>query len=302
MKTTAVRLYGKDDLRLEEFDLPEIKDDEILAKVVSDSVCMSTYKATILGKEHKRVPHDIDINPIIIGHEFAGTIIKPGKKWENRFKAGVKFAIQPALKYKGSPYAPGYSYKYFGGAATYIIIPNEVMELGCLLSCKSNAYFYGSLAEPMSCIIGTFHANYHTRSGSYEHNMGVVEGSNMALLAAAGPMGLGAIDYAIHCNRKPKLLVVTDIDEARLKRASSIYTVDEARKNSIELIYINTAQTKNPVEYLMSLTKGKGFDDVFVFAPVKSVVEDANKILGNDGCLNFFAGPTDPSFSAEINF
>jgi len=52
----------------------------------------------------------------------------------------------------------------------------------------------------------------------------------------------------------------------------------------------------------MSLTKGKGFDDVFVFAPVKSVLEDANKILGNDGCLNFFAGPTDPSFSAEINF
>ena len=30
MKTKAVRLYGKNDLRLEEFELPEIKDDEIL--------------------------------------------------------------------------------------------------------------------------------------------------------------------------------------------------------------------------------------------------------------------------------
>ena len=39
MKTTAVRLYGKNDLRLETFDLPEIKDDEILAKIVSDSLC-----------------------------------------------------------------------------------------------------------------------------------------------------------------------------------------------------------------------------------------------------------------------
>lgn len=45
MKTKAVRLYGKEDLRLEEFDLPEMKEDEILAHIISDSVCMSTYKA-----------------------------------------------------------------------------------------------------------------------------------------------------------------------------------------------------------------------------------------------------------------
>ena len=44
MKTTAVRLYGKEDLRLETFDLPEISDSEILAKITSDSICMSTFK------------------------------------------------------------------------------------------------------------------------------------------------------------------------------------------------------------------------------------------------------------------
>ena len=41
MKTKALRLYGANDLRLEEFELPEIKDDEILAEVISDSICMS---------------------------------------------------------------------------------------------------------------------------------------------------------------------------------------------------------------------------------------------------------------------
>ena len=35
---------GIEDLRLEEFELPEIKEDEILVKVMSDSICMSTYK------------------------------------------------------------------------------------------------------------------------------------------------------------------------------------------------------------------------------------------------------------------
>ena len=53
MKTKAVRLYGEMDLRLEEFDLPEMKDDEILARVMSDSLCTSTYKAVMQGSAHK---------------------------------------------------------------------------------------------------------------------------------------------------------------------------------------------------------------------------------------------------------
>ena len=59
MKTKALRLYGKEDLRLEEFDLPKLKDDEILAKVVSDSICMSSYKAAMQGEDHKRVPDNV---------------------------------------------------------------------------------------------------------------------------------------------------------------------------------------------------------------------------------------------------
>ena len=49
MKTKAVRIYGKSDLRLEEFELPPMKDDEILVKVISDSICMSSYKAAKQG-------------------------------------------------------------------------------------------------------------------------------------------------------------------------------------------------------------------------------------------------------------
>ncbi len=59
MKTKAIRMYGKNDLRLEEFDLPPIGEDEILAHIISDSICMSSYKAAIQGSEHKRVPKDI---------------------------------------------------------------------------------------------------------------------------------------------------------------------------------------------------------------------------------------------------
>ena len=53
---------------------------------------------------------------------------------------------------------------------------------------------------------------------------------------------------------------------------------------------------------LLSSCGGKGFDDVFVFAPVKPVVEQGDALLGTDGCLNFFAGPTRTDFSAMFNF
>ena len=302
MKTKAVRLYGKNDLRLEEFELPEIRDDEILAHIVSNSICMSSHKAAMQGAEHKRVPADIAQNPVIIGHEFCGELVKVGKKWADRYKAGEKFAIQPALNYKGSLDAPGYSYHYIGGNATYVVIPNEVMEMNCLLPYSGEAYFYGSLAEPVSCIVGGYHANYHTTPGSYEHSMGITEGGCMAILAGAGPMGLGAIDYAVHCDRKPSLVVVTDLDDARLTRAAQILTVEKAAEQGVRLLYVNTSKYDDPEAYLRSLTDGRGFNDIFVYAPVRPVVEMADHLLARDGCLNFFAGPTNPAFSAEFNF
>ncbi len=302
MKTKAVRIYGKNDLRLEEFELPALKENEILAKVVSDSICMSSYKAAKQGADHKRVPDDVHINPTMIGHEFSGEIVEVGKKWQHLYQAGKKFSIQPALNYKGSLDAPGYSYQYIGGDATYVIIPNEVMEMNCLLEYSGDGYFLASLSEPMSCIVGAFHASYHTKSGSYKHEMGIVEGGNMALLAGVGPMGLGAIDYAIHCDRKPGLLVVTDIDDKRLKRAELLYPKEEAAKYGVRLEFVNTKNHQNPEEFLMSLTENKSFDDVFVFAPVRQVIEQGDRILGRDGCLNFFAGPTDTEFKAEFNF
>ena len=302
MKTKAVRLYGANDLRLEEFELPEMKEDEILAKVVSVSVCMSTHKAALQGAAHKRVPNDIDVHPTIMGHEFCGEILAVGKKWQDKYAAGDKFTVQPALGYKGGLEAPGYSYRFIGGNSQYVVIPNEVMECNCLLRYENEAYFYGSLAEPVSCVVAGYHTNYHTNNSTHLHTMGIVEGGNTILMAAAGPMGLGAIDYAIHCDRKPSLLVVTDIDNVRLARAASIVTVEEAERCGVKLVYVNTNEVEDAREYLMELSGGKGYDDAFVYAPVKPVIELADSVLGFDGCLNFFAGPTKQDFSAMFNF
>jgi hypothetical protein len=53
MKTTALRLYGKRDLRLETFELPEMQDDEI-SPGWSPTACASSWKEANQGENHKR--------------------------------------------------------------------------------------------------------------------------------------------------------------------------------------------------------------------------------------------------------
>ncbi len=300
MKTKATVLYGKSKVRVEEFELPEITEDELLVKVMSNSICLSTYKAALLGEDHKRVPDDIQKNPIITGHEFCGIIEKVGNNLKNRYKEGSSFVLQPAMGLE-SGYSAGYSYRYFGGNATYCIIPKIAVDLGCVLPYESNYFADASLSEPMSCIIGAYHATYHTKQYVYEHFMGVKENGTLALLGCAGPMGIGAIDYAINGPVSSKVIVVTDIDEVRLKRAEELISPQHAADKGKKLIYLNTKEI-DAVSELQKIVGNKGYDDVFVFAASAILLQQADDILGNDGCLNFFAGPTDKNFKVPLNW
>ncbi len=301
MITKAVRLYGENDLRLEEFELPEIKDDEILVKIISDSICMSTYKLLIQGKKHKRCPQDVDTNPVIIGHECAGDIVKVGKKWQNEFKPGEKFALQPALNYMGKLDSPGYSYVHCGGAATYCIMPQEVMELGCLLHYDGDSYFDASLGEPMSCVVGGYNIMYHTNKVNYDHKMGIKEGGNVLILGGCGPMGLGAVEYPLVAGNRPAKIVVTDVDDNRIKRAKQLITPEFAKQKGVELIYFNPKNSVDAYKELLEMSGGEGYHDVFVYAPIKELCEMGDKLMAFDGCMNFFAGPSNADFTAEIN-
>lgn len=114
-------------------------------------------------------------------------------------------------------------------------------------------------------------------------------------------MGLGAVSYGLTFENKPKRIVVTDVDDAKIERAKQCITVEEAAEKGIELIYFNTAKAKDAEAELMAITDGKGYDDIFVYVPIKPVAEMGDRLLAFDGCMNFFAGPTDNQFKAEIN-
>lgn len=302
MKTTAVRLYGKRDLRLETFELPELSDDNILAEIVSDSVCMSTYKTVEQGAAHKRVPDDVAEHPVIIGHELCGVVLKVGKKWAGQFRSGDRFAVQPVVDPAAGDDTIGYSFGSVGGDAELVIIPNGIIEHGCILPYTGDACFKGSLAEPMSCIIGGFRAFYHSGKEEYTHEMGIAERGRMAIIGGTGPMGLGAIDYALNGGeRRPAKLIVTDINPERLARAEKIFSPREAEEKGVVLKFVNTS-SGDAGRMLMDLADGRGYDDILCMAPVREAVELADRLLAKDGCLNFFAGPMDRNFSAGFNF
>lgn len=300
MRSSASVIFGSNKVDVRGFELPEIGPEEILMRVVSSSMCLSTSKALRLGSEHKRVPNDISDVPVVTGHEFAGVVEQVGQVFSEEYTAGQSIAIQPAMGLSNG-YSPGYSYPFYGGDATYCIIPKIAIDKGCVLPYDGSYFANGSLAEPMSCIIGAFHASYHTKPFIYTHDMGIRQGGTLALLGCGGAMGVGAVDYALHGPYHPRVVVAVDNDEERLRRLRALFSTDEAAESGTTLIYINSAGI-DPSSALMEASGNQGFDDVMVLAANQGLVELGGAILGTDGCLNFFAGPTDKEFGARLNF
>ena len=297
MKTKGIRMYGANDIRLEEFELPEITSEEVLIRVVSDSVCASTYKALKQGSAHKRVPNDIDKNPVIIGHEMCGEIVEVGAE-AGDWKVGQKVVIQPALKLENN-FDPGYSYPYIGGNTIYAVVPKLVLERGCLLPYEGDSFFAGSLAEALGCCIRGYKGFYHTDYTNYERFDGAKKGGKIAILGGAGPMGIGCVELAIGYAGVSQV-VVTDLNQDRLDYAAKMCPVEKAAEKGVELHYVNTSNLEDPDQALIELSKG-GFDDVFVMVPVAALFTQAEKICREDGCVNFFAGPPIHDLPGSLN-
>lgn len=296
MQTTAVRLYGENDIRLESFTLPEIGDDEALLRVITDSLCTSTFKAVRQGKNHKRVPEDVAENPVIIGHEMCGELVAVGRNLAPDWKVGQQIIIQPALKLDNG-HDPGYSYPYIGGAATYAIVPRIVLERGCMLPFEGDSAYKGSMVESIGCCLRGFKGLYHTDYTDYTRTDGAKAGGRIAILGGAGPMGLAtaalAVSYA-----KASVVTVVDINAERLAYAEKRFP--PAAAGECRLDYINTSGCENPTEMLRELSGG-GYDDVFVMVPVPALFTMAEEICREDGCVNFFAGPAKHDFPGSLN-
>ena len=326
MKAKAWRLYGAHDARLEDIELEPAGEEGIVVELVTNTICLSDYKGATLGTGHKRVPKDIATRPTMFGHEISGIVREVGEKWKGQFHVGQHVGLQPSLNIPGHELETvGYAWHTIGGETTHVYLPSIVMEMGCLLPYDGDAFFKCSLAEPISCIISAFRTNYHNAFCSHDLEVGIVDNGTMLLMAGCGAMGLGCIDIACHSpEKRPRRLVVTDIDDARIARAARMFGLQRVGNgapyhasgtiNGVEVHMVNTKDISDPVTFLKSFNQaddaradnptstGGGYDDIFLMAAVPALITQCSDLLGFGGCLNFFAGPTDQHLMAEFNF
>ncbi|MDX7526949.1 L-sorbose 1-phosphate reductase, partial [Enterobacter hormaechei] len=86
------------------------------------------------------------------------------------------------------------------------------------------------------------------------------------ILGGTGPMGLLAIDYALHGPINPSLLVVTDTNKPKLSYARRHYPSEPQTL----IHYLDGHEASR--DTLLALSGGHGFDDIFVFVPNEQLI------------------------------
>ncbi len=265
----ALKLYGKNDIRLTEVPVPEINDQEILLKLDAAAVCGTDIRMWQNGYKNVDETH-----PLVLGHEAAGTIAKVGKCVEF-YQEGMQVAIAPNIGcgicdrcVSGAPHLCD-TYQAFGinmdGAfAEYMVVPEKAIRQGNLMLLPEGVTpAAAALNEPLSCAYNGF-LKCNVQPGEF------------ALVVGAGPIGLfhamllkmaGAAKVMMH-----------DISEQRLIDAQKIVPG--------VLTYHGDALK----DYVMEQTHGRGLDVAITANPVPQVQSAMLPLMNYGGRVNFFGG------------
>jgi len=293
---------GKENLNLETVQVPRCGDNELLARVDAVAACASDCKLIDQGSEHPLMyGWDVSAYPVIIGHEGAVTIVEVGSNLRGKYRVGQRFAVQPAVptgpKYHRERYrdcakginkiAVGYTLP--GLFAEYVLIPEEVIETGCLIPYPEEKvpYFGAALAEPISAVIAAQEHMVHILKESPTSPRKAVIGpkkNGVTLIIGAGPMGLIHIEVAMSYH--PAKIIVSELIDERRNIAKRLFR-KKAENLGIRIIFTHPEELKQVIE---AETDGKGVDDVIVALGIAKVQEESLSYLARGGVANFFGG------------
>lgn len=264
----AARLYGKEDLRLEDIHIPEINDQEVLVRVKNAAICGTDVRMYRNGDP--RISED---HPVIIGHEFAGVIEKVGKKVE-AYKPGMRVAVAPNMGcgicddcIRGNSHMcrnyHALGIDMDGGFAEYVKIPEQAVRAGNIIPIEDHvSYAEAAIAEPLSCVY----------NGSQQCN---IRPGDYVLVIGAGPIGI------MHAMM------------AKMAGASRVYVNDIAqeRLDAVKVLdpFFRTFNG-DVVNYIMKDTNGHGVDATITACPIPVAQQNALRVAANYGRICFFGG------------
>lgn len=264
-KMKAQLFYGPEDVRYENINIPEVRDDEVLVRIKSALTCGSDLKTYRRG--HPTMIKEASV----FGHEWAGDIVEIGSDVDN-FKVGDRIVAVNSVPCYECYYCKLERYSlcenliYNNGAyAEYIKIPGKILKKNTYMIPDKIDYREAALLEPLACVA----------HGIEESN---IKTDDMVVINGAGPIGLMFIALA---RLKGALVISVDLSDERLEYAKDFgadYT-------------INASKESDQVAAVKELTEDKKGVDVAVDATGIPEVWEMTILMGRKGAtINLFGG------------
>ncbi len=259
----AAVLHANEDLRYEDYPMPEPGPGEVLIRVRATGIC---------GSDVPRVLHNgAHFFPIVLGHEFSGdvaevgagvTTVKPG----DRVTAAPLLPCHACEDCKRGDYSLCKHYSFIGSRvqgsfAQYVKAPEQnLTKFDESVSYEQAAFF-----EPSTVALhGLMRVDY--RGGE---DVAILGGGTIGLMTAQWAKIFGA-----------RRVVVFDISPERLQMACR-YGADETI-NTLEPDFLQKAK---------ALTGGKGFGFVYETAGVNVTMKLAFELASNKAGVCFIGTP-----------
>jgi len=256
MKVKAAILYEQNKpLRIEELSVPELKEGQVLVKIVASGLCHSQLNE-IKGKKgpDKYLPHTL-------GHEGGGVVEAIGPK-VTKVKKGDHVVLS-WIKGKGVNAAPpiyqGNGQKINSGQLSTF---NEYTVTSENRVTTIDKKMPLDLAALLGCAVST-------GMGSVINIAKVKEGDTVAVFGAGG-IGLSAV-HAASIQKAIKIIVV-DVQDAKLEMARELGATD-----------VVNARKADAVRTIRELSGQKGVDFAIESAGRKETMEQAFQSVKNGG-------------------
>ena len=274
----AAVLYGKENLRVEAVEVPEIDYGDVLVRVKTALTCGTDVKVFRRGYHARMI-----VPPALFGHELAGDIVATGERVRG-FYVGQRVVAAnsaPCLECfycrRGNANLCDDLLFNNGAYAEYIRIPARIVERNMYEVPAHVSYQDAALVEPLACVLRGL------------EETAIRPGDNLAVIGL-GPIGLMFVRLAkvVH---KARVLAIgrrpTQLERAAAMGADQLLLSSEVEKMMREV---------------RSLTEGRGADVAIEAVGQPEAWEAAVRIVRRGGTVNFFGGcPNDSKIAIDTS-
>lgn len=302
MRALVLSGRGMQHLEVKRVPTPEPSPKQLLARVDAAGICTSLVKLISQGSHHTYLyGWDPSEHPLILGDEGSVTIVGVGASLADRYTAGERYVVQPAVdhapirhreRYRNveQVHKLGVGYSLEGHLAEYILIGEEILESGCLLPLPKDqiAFAHAALGEPISCVVSAHEHHLHLTQSSptaeRQAQKGLMAGG-VAVVVGAGSMGRMHVDVGL--GGAPRAIVVVDLLEERLQMVRKLFA-ERAERAGVALEVAPSIERAH--EIVGELTGQRGADDVIVAAGSRRAANEAQILCGRGAVLHLFGG------------